>query len=47
MGFSEALQRWAVCLGLSAPGTCHVEWGDGWLVLGLFVGMGVVGLAGR
>src|SRR5262245_24053417 len=39
MLLSEALHRWTACLGVHAPGPCRLAVGDGWLLLGLLLGV--------
>ena len=44
---SEALHRWMACLGVSSTGVCQLEWGDGWVLLGLLLGAVLAVFAGR
>jgi glutamate-1-semialdehyde 2,1-aminomutase len=47
MFLREVLHRWMVCLGVSSTGGCQLEWGDGWVVVGLLLGGVLAVFAGR
>jgi glutamate-1-semialdehyde 2,1-aminomutase len=47
MLLSEALHRWIACLGLGWTEGCQLDWGDGWVFLGLLFGAVLAVYAGR
>jgi glutamate-1-semialdehyde 2,1-aminomutase len=44
---SETFPRWMACLGLSSTGACQLQWGDGWVFLGLLLMAIMAVVAGR
>lgn len=40
-------KRWEICLRLDSSGTCQLEWGDGWIVLGVLLSISLAVLFGR
>src|SRR5215475_7010192 len=47
MLLDEVLQSWTECLGLHSIGTWPLQWGDGWVLLGLLIFVFFAVIAGR